>query len=435
MNTRKMLAVGCVAMFSIVAVAQSAEPTAAPAPVRAALSQTSEASCLIKVTCDPTVLPLNRDIVEMLLKSAGVGNEAFRNVFGSEDFAFTLRFGRLTAAAEPGTGVAPPAETPLDGMSPGMGGMGMMGSGGGGMMAGAGYGMPARTPIGDASYRLGTNSVVGQLAVTVDLLEGAEEFMAAVCDRLETALINAHNAEEEQARRRVEAADHEVELARTRLDELQKMRRAYSTEAGQQDLAREAVLDRDRALTQELQELEMRMAGERARREAIEKQIAESGARATQETEQDLMAKALEQKLKANREQLENLRKLAAAGRVPHQEVAEAETQAVMIQAELAERRSAAAREAGGERLNRLNAELAELSISSAECEARLRVAREKAERMKELLTKADEYERSVLWELPLVRQAYEQARVRQEELARWLRTLQPPSVTVIGGR
>ena len=47
---------------------------------KAEVSGTRAASCLVKITCDPAVLPLNFEIVDYLLHSSGVGGKAARDI-------------------------------------------------------------------------------------------------------------------------------------------------------------------------------------------------------------------------------------------------------------------------------------------------------------------------------------------------------------------
>jgi hypothetical protein len=44
------------------------------------ISNTRTANCLVKVTCDPAILPLNLETIDYLLHSSGVGGKAHREV-------------------------------------------------------------------------------------------------------------------------------------------------------------------------------------------------------------------------------------------------------------------------------------------------------------------------------------------------------------------
>ena len=65
----------------------AAQETAATPQGKPALSETSQASCVLKITCDPAVFPLTPDTVSALLDSAGVRGQAYREVFGEDEFS------------------------------------------------------------------------------------------------------------------------------------------------------------------------------------------------------------------------------------------------------------------------------------------------------------------------------------------------------------
>jgi len=55
------------------------------------ISNTRTANCLVKITCDPAILPLNLDTIDYLLQSSGVGGKARREVLGiSPDLDYDL---------------------------------------------------------------------------------------------------------------------------------------------------------------------------------------------------------------------------------------------------------------------------------------------------------------------------------------------------------
>ena len=62
----------------------------------AQISNTRTANCLVKITCDPAILPLNLETIDYLLRSSGVGGRARREVLGissDQDYdLFTLDY-------------------------------------------------------------------------------------------------------------------------------------------------------------------------------------------------------------------------------------------------------------------------------------------------------------------------------------------------------
>ena len=106
------------------------------------------ASAILKITCDPSVLPLSHDLVETLLHTSGVAGEAAKEALGLHgdplDVYDSLRFVRLDV---PATANVPTRSRGGAGGRRGgtaMGGRPGMGMGGGGMM---GRSMGGRPPL------------------------------------------------------------------------------------------------------------------------------------------------------------------------------------------------------------------------------------------------------------------------------------------------
>ncbi|MHC4482514.1 MAG: hypothetical protein ACYSW4_03090 [Planctomycetota bacterium] len=80
MKTRKLAVL--LAAIILVAAAIGQEPEKQP---QAALSNTWKASCLVKVTCDPAILPLSLETIDSLMHSSGVAGKAAAEVLGPRD--------------------------------------------------------------------------------------------------------------------------------------------------------------------------------------------------------------------------------------------------------------------------------------------------------------------------------------------------------------
>lgn len=78
MRTSKRL-IGCLVLTVITVTAFAAEGE---------LSNTREASCLVRITADPAIIPLKPDVIDGLVLSSGVAGKALREVLG-EDFKAT----------------------------------------------------------------------------------------------------------------------------------------------------------------------------------------------------------------------------------------------------------------------------------------------------------------------------------------------------------
>jgi len=80
----------------------------------AQISNTRTANCLVKVTCDPAILPMNLETLDYLLHSSGVGGKARREVLDispDQDYdLFTIDYVHLNtsediSALKPSTGL------------------------------------------------------------------------------------------------------------------------------------------------------------------------------------------------------------------------------------------------------------------------------------------------------------------------------------------
>ena len=104
-NTRRTFILLLLALLTTGA-AQSAEKQAA------AVSNTQTASCLMKITCDSAILPLNLETIDYLLNSSGVGGRACREVLGispDQDYdLFTVEYVQPLASDDLGGIGIPP---------------------------------------------------------------------------------------------------------------------------------------------------------------------------------------------------------------------------------------------------------------------------------------------------------------------------------------
>ena len=121
METTRRIVILLVLLFLTVDPARSAEKSEEPFAsdtsdaTEAGISNTRSASCLVKITSDPAVLPLNFETIDYLLHSSGVGGRAAREVLDvSPDQVhdlFTIEYVDLRASdAAGGIGIPP---TPL----------------------------------------------------------------------------------------------------------------------------------------------------------------------------------------------------------------------------------------------------------------------------------------------------------------------------------
>ncbi|MHC4608935.1 MAG: hypothetical protein ACYS7M_01130, partial [Planctomycetota bacterium] len=357
----------------------------------ASLSNTRQASCLLKITWDPETLPLDEQYLHMLVYSSGVAGHAAWKVFG-ERMWFGGSFSTDDATSDVSISFFP---------------------------------MQAETDRGMAMAALEV-SIPPQ---AVALQPAAEEFLAATCRRLRSVLIEAHRSDlrrvhEQQEQVRKEQAEAEQQLVR-----LQELRRTLCVQAGRNDLSREAILEQIQDLERDKQHLELELAGHEAQRGALEEQIAVISQRLETATDDDTVVAELEKVVKLRAEQLGRMHELVAKGLGTSTDMVEAQEPLAMAKVELAEQRRAAMERLGAGRVAELNEELARISIHAAEAAARLRFISQQLEqgRAKKLLELADHFEREVAVQLPLARAAVEFATQWRAELQRQVRMTSEP--------
>ena len=106
METKKRIIILLLLALLTAGTTQSAEKQAT------AVSNTRTASCLVKVTCDPAIIPLNLETIDYLLNSSGVGGKARREVLGispDQDYdLFTVEYVQPIASDDLGDVGRPP---------------------------------------------------------------------------------------------------------------------------------------------------------------------------------------------------------------------------------------------------------------------------------------------------------------------------------------
>ena len=108
METAKRIFFLLILAILIISPVQSEEKQAAR------ISNTRSANCLVKVTCDPVILPLNLETIDYLLHSSGVGGRARREVLDispdqdydlfTVEYVQSLAFDNLSGVGMPPTG-------------------------------------------------------------------------------------------------------------------------------------------------------------------------------------------------------------------------------------------------------------------------------------------------------------------------------------------
>jgi hypothetical protein len=353
------------------------------------LSNTREASCIVRIDSDPALLPIDGQVIERLLDSTPVSGEAALKVFGSESerqpqYAVTV-FEELSSS------------------------------------------------VSDTGHTL-----VGALRVNVPegVRPAARDFLAEVCRRLERALAQVGEVDETRMRARLADVEQELSLVHQRFEELRVSEEELREQAGRADLRRPLIEASINDLERSRASLELELAGAKAREAALAQQIAKIGRQVDESLEKSEVAGELQKVVEIREKEVARVQQLVERGAASSHDLDKPQEELAHARAALAQYRESASEKAGGGLLEDLNKQLVEVAIESAENEAELRsVEAQLSEiREKKLLQLADRYEREVQLQLRFAEHALQDLTTEQEVLKRQLRSLRRPEVIVIGG-
>jgi hypothetical protein len=350
------------------------------------VSGTHEASCIVRISSDRHLLPINDDLIQSLLVSTPVYREAVREILGTEgahEDGVVIRFKLLQQWVS-----------------------------------------EEATIVGEVHVAIGS-----------EWPRVAEEFLADVCKRLERALARVGEADEARLQEGLAQLDAQLEQVNGRFEKLDEVRRKLWEQAGRADLSRERIEDLIRQLEEDKADFELKLAGASAREQALLQQIARIGHKAEEAAQESGVVAELRKVVELREKRLEQAQRRFDEGVVSAQEVGELQEQLALARAELAKHEEQVGERVGGGTLGGLNQQLAELSIEAAELEAALKHVRERLGEIqaKGLLELADRYERDFEIPLELAKDTFRALSKERQSLADGLRTARPPEVLVIG--
>ncbi len=493
-----MQATKSAAILLILALLATAAADTAQAPAGDKADKSSAgaftASCLVKITADAAVLPLNHETVDMLLQSSGVAGKAAREVLGlSPDQALGsfeimpvssaagLSLPAIATTAEPFYGAsnarrssavptmtlsvadneAAPAvqATTVSAPSSNVRTLGSQDlaepsssssttqipktwvparsysygqpSTGGGY---SGYSYYSAPRAGASAPPCQEQTVIFRLSVNLSHQTNveplAEEFMAALIENLKNTLAEAFNDSSSHLEAQLTASESVANRAEEQLLEMQA--RLWDM-AGGQNLSRNAVLNTISTLNQELQALKMREASSKALMEETTRRIAQTEDRVQEQLNADAVTAELERMLQINEEQLKALDEKLKAGIASQADVAQATERLAMARIELAKRRQELAKSAGGNLIDSLNDQLASSTFEMAGYDAEIQSLQQQLKDAESIAAKADEYELLSL-KADIIRNGLQESLLWRDQLDRRMGLLLPPAVSVIGG-
>jgi hypothetical protein len=423
----------------------------------AAGSGSRMASCVVRVTSDPAVLPLSFQTVRELLHSSGVFGKAARDVLGlpqeeslglfdieplSGEFigsptsqpsmgpAIPEGFGyeqppidqAMDIVTSSNTNPPPlPGSVPPEPLSPRIRGTRRATP------------VPSLAPFAERTFVFllkvdfrqvdagGTGRAVRPVA---------EEFMNALITNLCNALTNAFDEHAGRLRGQLQLAEEEAARAEGDLRQKQDQLREIS---GSYVMDRDSILGEINNLRNEIQQIEMKQASDQVTVDTTSKRIAELQAAMQFEMQKDPITNELERLLAIQVENLHNVEKLSASGRTSATELADAQEKMARSRIELAQRREQLSKSKGGNQIESLNNALTNLSMGVAQYRAQLAGYQQQLAHAEALLGKADEYELLSL-KADVARQSLQETIVWRDRMSRRIRLIQPPEVSVIGG-
>ena len=452
------------------------------------------ASCLVKVTTDPAVLPLSQEIIDSMFRSPRVFGESARKIFISvpRNDATVLRIRVLSVGAHPVTDqYLLPDNHQIENLSPegrirprsDQSGEAEVQYGArrpavGDMTTGI---RPQRVPSdqpGEAGVQYGARRpAVGDVTtgrrpqmvpyadlssmqstllfkVTIELPEdtklkpevaqfdaevekyppdrkpAARLFMKGLIAHFQVLLLNISEEERQRVQGQIHTAAEEVELADRKLAEIQTELRAMSAS---HNLSQGTIGNEIAAMQAELESFRLKQATDAAFRQTLLGRIDEVRGKVDQSSVKDPIATELE-KIVANRtQQLQFSEELVKNNTAPLNAVDAARYDLAKAQIDLLQRREELGRKAGNQELDGLTSKLAELSLQTMQTESRMGGIEEGIRRAQALLPDADAYERKSI-RVEVAKRALEAAVVRLDRAEQRLRLMEAPSVTVIGG-
>ncbi|MFH1881251.1 MAG: hypothetical protein ABIL62_00895 [Planctomycetota bacterium] len=418
MEAKKHIVVLLVLILLISVTAQSANK-----PAAAKLSNTHVASCLVKVTFDPLVLPLDDITIDYLLHSSSVGGRAAREVLNiSPDQVFDIF--KIEALAGAADRILPQdRRRKTEGRGQKTEGRGQRPE-----LLSSDFGLLSSEQMSFATEQ----TLLFWLSVELgnDVKPAAEEFMDALVDSLESTLVKVFEDYKLRFNNQLQLAEQEATRAETDLRDKQKTLR---------EISRTRVLDRDKILAdiyrlrQDVQAPKMNQASNQVIIDATTKRIADIQARIKKQLENDSITIELQSIVEMSGKLVIEAEKQVKAGTISSLQLDEIKEKLARARIEIARRREQLSSSVGGNLIESLNKELADRSIQATQDEASIQSLERRLIEAESLLAKADDYELLSL-KADIAKQTLQESILWRDRTSRQIRFLQSPIVSILGG-
>ncbi len=264
----------------------------------------------------------------------------------------------------------------------------------------------------------------------------ARQAMLAICDQLDSAIHQIHEANLRHSAQRLDMMKSHRAEAETRLEELQQLRRQLLEESGRADLSAEVITEELTELARDKRHLDMELHTRRIRQAMLEQRVAKISADLEARADGDAILHELTRVVEIHEQNLARYKARHEAKMVASSpEFSEAQEQLAHARVELLQARKEVVQQVGGHALGAYNSELAQASMQAAELEAQISFLEERKEeiRAKRLFELADKFDKEVAIQLPIAKDNLAEACEELDEIAKQLRMLTPPRLGVIG--
>jgi hypothetical protein len=409
-------------------------------PAAAQISKTHTASCLVKITFDPLVLPLDDITIDYLLHSSSIGGKVAREVLNISPDQVSDIF-KIEALRGTEGRILPDLSSRRRSTPTNMEKkydyemmMEMERFRPGDTASTARPMFSGRVPAGivTSTSPAAEQTLLFWLSVELpnDVKPVAEEFMDALVDSLRGTLVKVFEDYKLRFNNQLKLAEQEATSAENDLREKQKTLR---------EMSRSRVLDRDKILAdiyrlrQNVQTARMNQASNQVIIDATTRRIADIQARIKKQLENDSITIELQSIVEMSGKLVIEAEKQVKAGTISSLQLDEIKEKLARARIEIARRREQLSNSVGGNIIESLNKELADRSIQATQDEASIRSLERQLVEAESLLAKADDYELLSL-KADIAKQNLQESILWRDRTSRQIRFLQSPMVSILGG-
>lgn len=377
----------------------------------------TEASCVLKISADPDILPLSSDLIDRLFQSSGVYAEAIKIVFGEDPSDIETECNlELVSETSPDS-----PELPM-GMPGRMGGAGMVGGIGGGIDAGSGG-------YNESSGQQPSFSSVYSLYV-VSKTGSANELMMKLARNLQNAIEQPYTSRQEELKAQLRATEARIDEKQDQFIQRQEQWNAMIISGVTN---REELQIRMNDLRQQIQKQALNYEVTQSHLHQFEEEKAKLTTQMEEAVNQDPILKELSSLVDDAQASVERFKEKVAAGQLPEGQISEAKERLARTKIELAKRTEELRDKAGQKQLMDLNNKFQQTVSSLSEQELLEKNAKMKLDETVQLFSQVGVLD-ILEMNYGIAKEALNNLLKAKVILENQLESLKKPSVVVIGG-